>query len=114
MNINWQEAAIAGVTAWLTLNRWIATWSKILQPIVESAENMAKDGIIDKADRKALALQALAILEKQGKVKLNIISRWVVGRLIDDLARNLPDYKISQEVKTLLDGQTNLMKPGPK
>jgi len=84
------------------LKRWINELSKILEPLIEEVEKMALDGVIDKSERKALVMKAISLLEAQKKIKLNFITRIIVSRLVDYIARKLPDFKISIEAKELL------------
>ncbi len=64
----------------------------LLKPVIEDAENRAKDRLIDLADRKAIAMNGVRALEKSGKIKLNPLTRFVVSKVVDDIARRLPDF----------------------
>jgi hypothetical protein len=105
--MNWQaiiaSSGILGI--YLTAKRWFAEINKILDPLVQECEQLAQDGVIDKNDRKKLVLSAVANLEKQGKVKLNFITRLIVVKVVDIIAAKLPDYNISKEARELLIGK---------
>ncbi len=93
-----EYAAIIG-TVLVVWNRLMVLWNalvKISEPIVKEVEQRAKDGKIDRADRKAIALLAVARLEAEGKIKLNFLSRRIISIVIDHVAQKLPDFVISQ------------------
>lgn len=70
-----------------------------LKPVIEDAEKRARDRLIDLADRKAIAMNGVRALEKSGKLRLNPITRFVVSKVVDDVARLLPDFKFNDERK---------------
>ncbi len=83
-----------------------ATWDKIAKaagPIIAEIEARAKDGVLTKADRKAIAMVGIRELEETGKIKLNIITRWLVSIVVDYIAGKLPDFQISQDVTGIVD-----------
>ena len=97
------QLTIGGIlTVWYFIKRWTNEISKVIEPLIGEAEKLAQDGLIDKNDRKKLVMLAIATLEKQGKIKLNIITRWVISIIINKIASKLPDFKISQEAHELL------------
>lgn len=102
MNINWTAVWLAIITVWLFIKRWTNNLSKILQPIIETVEEMARDGVIDKNERKILVMKAIGLLEQQGTIKLNFITRRIISVIVDHIAGKLPDFKISAEVKKLI------------
>ena len=90
--------SLGTITAvFLFLHRWYGTLKTILEPIVKDAEQRAKDGIIDKTDRKELALALVAQLQVQGKIKLNFITKFIVGHVINHLAEKLPDFTFTKD-----------------
>ena len=95
--INLTEAIATGAAIWIVAKKWIDAISKIVDPLIKEAEQLAQDGTIDRKDRKAIVMKAVALLEEQGSIKFNFITRFVVGRVVDDVARNLPDFKVSAE-----------------
>lgn len=88
---------------WLFIKRWTDKLSKVITPLVTEIEKMAIDGVIDKAERKTLAVKAIALLEQQGTIKLNIITRFVAHRIVNRIASRLPDFKISLQAQELLE-----------
>ena len=90
------------VILWGLLKKWYNEAAKILEPIVVEVEQRAKDGLIDKADRKAIAMKVISELEAQGKIqKLNFITKIIISKVVDKLASKLPDYQISKDVKDI-------------
>lgn len=90
------------LAAWYFIKRWYNTISKVIEPLVLEVEKMAVDGIIDKDERKKLVMKAIAILETEKKIRLNFLSRFLISKVVDFIAKKLPDFKISQETKELL------------
>ena len=91
--------------ALVVIARWADKLSKIIEPVVKEAENLALDGKIDKADRKKIALKLLSELEAQGTIKLNFLSRMVINILIDIVARKLPDFDTTYALKNRKDSK---------
>ncbi len=87
---------------WLKAKAIYNEAAKIVEPLVKEAEELAKDGLIDKADRKALVMSVIGRLETSGKIKLNFISRLIISKVVDKIADKLPDFTISKEAKGLL------------
>lgn len=102
MKIEWQAVIPAVLAIWYFVKRWIGEIDKIIEPLAKEAEKLALDKIIDKADRKALVMKAISILEKDGKIKLNFISRMIISFLVDKIAARLPDFKITQEANNVI------------
>lgn len=100
--LNFQEVIAAALAFWVVLKRWMDALEKISKPLIKEVEAMAQDGAIDRKDRKAIVMKAIALLEERGTIKLNIISRFVISKVVDDVARNLPDFSVSAETKTIL------------
>ena len=71
------------------VNKYIAKISKLIQPIVEEIDKAGLDGMYSNAEKKAIAIMAVDILEKEGKIKLNFITRRVVRYIINKVASNL-------------------------
>lgn len=69
---------------------------KIVTPLITLSEEMALDGIIDKSERKQLVLEAVKILESEGKIKINWIMRLVINWAIESIVKRLPDFKVVQ------------------
>lgn len=72
---------------------WIKKFSPIVEAIVEDMEERARDGIISKDDRKALATKFINIILEEKNIKLNFISRKILDILVDKIAQSLPDFK---------------------
>ena len=94
---------IGGILAgWYFVKKWLDELSKIVEPLVREIEQMALDGKIDKAERKALVMKAIKILEERKIIKLNFLTRIIVGFVVDKIAQRLPDFKISKISNELL------------
>lgn len=100
MNLEFSAGGI--VIAWYLIKKAMDDISKIAEPICVEIEKMALDGVIDKAERKALAMKAIVLAEQQGKIKFNFLSRRIVSFVIDRVAAKLPDFKVSQVSKDLI------------
>ncbi len=109
MKINIPAVCSFLVAVYYFLKKWIGELSKIVEPLIVEVEKMAQDGRIDKADRKALVMKAIALLEKQGTIKLNFLSRLIVSKVVDKIAGKLPDYNINISAQEVLS-QANLQK----
>ena len=104
MEINTQTALATGIILWASIKKWIDTLSKIIEPIIVEIEKMSKDGKIDRKERKALAMKAISLLEAQGKIKLNIFSKMILSKVVDIVAKRLPDFTISKEASEAING----------
>ena len=102
--MNIQGATIIATTTavWLFIKKWIGRLSKIAEPLVKEAEERARDGLIDKTDRKVLVMKAISLLEAQGALKLTFFSRLAISWVVDRVAAKLPDFKISVGAKDVL------------
>jgi hypothetical protein len=103
MIIDFKTVIPSVVALWYLVKRWVNEFSKIADPLIAEAERLAQDGMIDKEDRKRLVWCALLSLEKQGKIKLNFITKLIAIWLIDRLAARLPDFTISKNAQELLN-----------
>ncbi len=98
------QLSITGILAvWYFLRRWYNGISSIIEPLIIEVENRALDGVIDKADRKGLVMKAIALLEEQKKIKLNLLSRLIISKVVDKIAEKLPDFKVSQDAAKIID-----------
>ena len=94
-----ETVSLVGVIAFVwRVKTWWDTLVPIIRPLVIDAENRAKDGVIDKEDRKQLVLTLLRSCEAQGAVKLNPLTRWLAGIVIDRIAKKLPDFSLNEKV----------------
>ena len=94
---------LASIWGWIVSKR--KTWDylvTVVTPLVAQAEQMLLDGVIDKDERKTLVMSAIATLERDGKIKLNILTRWMVSKVVDNIAKKLPDIRIGMEAKALM------------
>jgi hypothetical protein len=102
MHIDWKEVAAFLLTAWIFIRRWIDAIDKIVKPLCVEAEALAKDGLIDKDDRKTIVMKAVWLLEQQKTIKLNFISRFIVSKVADSVASKLPNITVSAKAEALL------------
>ena len=100
----WIMTILSVVWGWIKGKK--ETWekvAKIVQPLMIEVERLALDGVIDKADRKVLVLKAVALLEADGTIKLNFITRWMLNRVIDSLSKKIPDFNVSKNAKEIIE-----------
>ena len=103
-------ARIKAIIGWCG-EKWTGI-KPIITPLILKAEELAQDGKIDKADRKQLVVLALDTMQKQGIVKLNFIEKWIIGIVIDYMARRLPDFTVSQQTEAIIAGISNDLQKG--
>lgn len=106
MQINIDTKAIAAGITTIIIAWWRVkvVWNallKIAEPVIKQAEEMAKDKIINKSERRQLAITMLKAAEDSGKIKLNWITRRLVSWILDIIAQKLPDFTISQNITEL-------------
>jgi hypothetical protein len=78
-----------------------AIWGKvygIVKPLVEEAEELAKDGKIDKSDRKKLVMSAIDKFILAGSFKPNFIIKALLPWIVDKIAEALPDFTFNKGV----------------
>ena len=103
MNLEMSSIIGGAVAVGVFIRKWANKISKIIQPLVIEAEKLALDGIIDKADRKKLVMKAIELLEKKGLIKLNFITRIIIGRIVNIVASKLPDFKMTENSWSVID-----------
>ncbi|MDD5387610.1 MAG: hypothetical protein PHQ22_10495 [Sulfuricurvum sp.] len=104
------SAAVATILIIWNRGKAIAGWigakvmklKPVIQPLIEAVEKAAQDGQITKEERKDIAMLAIDSMEKQGIIKLNFLTRWIVGYVIDKLAAKLPKFEVSKEAATVV------------
>ena len=101
MDINniWKEitgaiAVIGVIVAWIKVK--IKKWSPILSPMITAAEKACIDGKITKDERKEIVMAGVIAAEKEGKIKLNFITRIIISKVVDKIAKALPDIIINK------------------
>ncbi|MCE5317526.1 MAG: hypothetical protein LLG04_09245 [Parachlamydia sp.] len=100
---------------WIFIKQWTDAISSAIKPVIIQVEQMAVDGVITKPERRILAASLLKSFEAQGKIKLNLISRFIVSKLIDRIAQSLPDFTISQEVaKAAVEAVSQIRESGSR
>lgn len=97
--ITWVASAIA---LYKLAIGWYSSIEKEVSPLIKRAEELAKDGIIDKNDRQMWVLETIKYFETQGKIKMNFFSRLILKFVINKVAEKLPDIVLSQEVKDVI------------
>jgi hypothetical protein len=97
MNVSEVTGSISGLAIITAIKLWYNKIKPIITPMIKEAENDAKDGIIDKADRKHIVMVGIKEAEKNGYIKLNIISRFFISKVVDFIATRLPDFETDKE-----------------
>ncbi len=98
-------AIIGGVTSlavWVKIRFICKKIIEVAGPMIQAAEQLAIDGLIDKEDRKKIVMVGIEQLEKQGVIRLGLIGRMIISRIVDKFAQKLPDYTLTQEAKQAL------------
>jgi len=68
----------------------------LLEPFIKDVEERAKDGIIDRRDRKEVAMTFISNAQAVGQLKkFNFFERLIVSKVIDYVAGKLPDFKFN-------------------
>ena len=86
---------IGGIYTWVRVK--IKKWAPLLSPMILEAEKRAQDGVIDRADRKAIVMEGIKALEANGTIKLNFITRLIISKIVDVIAGRLPDFKLNNK-----------------
>jgi len=94
-----EKLTLGGVGAVLTIAWWKIKsfwdfWGPVIEDIVKEVEEKAKDGTIDKIDRKVIAVKAIDLVAKKKGKKLGFLERIFISWLIDKLAGKLPDFNL--------------------
>ncbi len=95
--MKWDSIAAFAVsigTFWAAAKVWIAKVKPIIEPMILEAENDAKDGVIDLADRKHILMVGVDAAGRAGLLTVNIITRFLISKLVNYMAEKLPDFKI--------------------
>lgn len=106
MRIEYAAIASGVVTAlgiWYKAQAIYGMMVKIATPLIKEVEARAKDGKIDKADRKAIVMLGIKEAEASGKIRLNFITRKILSWVVDYIAGKLPDFNISQGVVEIVN-----------
>ncbi len=95
--MKWDSIAAFAVsigTFWAAAKVWIAKVKPYIVPLINGAEEEYKkaiiDGIVTNDERKEIVMAGIAELERNGKIKLNFITRWLIGKVVDAIAKKLP------------------------
>ena len=94
-----EKLTLGGVGAFITIAWWKIKsfwdfWGPVIEDIVQEVENKAKDGTIDKADRKAIATKAIDLVAQRKGKKIDFLERIFISWLIDKIAGKLPDFNL--------------------
>lgn len=85
---------------WLKVKIIYKELSPLLEKFIKEAEEKAKDGTIDKKDRKELAMFLISEAQQLGKLrKFNFLEKLVVTKVVDWVAQKLPDFQFNIGVK---------------
>lgn len=99
----WDKIIGGVIIAWCWFQIWWARIAPVLEPIVKEAERLALDGVIDMADRKKLVMDTVALLEKNGTIKVGFFTKLIIGKIVDIIAKRLPDFVVTQTINKVMD-----------
>ena len=80
---------------------WYIKWRPNIDPIIANVEQRALDGKIDRADRKAVAMDFIQQAQASGKFKMGLLTQLLMPFLVDFIANQLPDSDVSKIVNML-------------
>lgn len=91
------SAVISAVAIfWAKVKNVYKKLSPLIEPFIKDAEQRAKDGLIDKKDRKELAMLFISTAQAQGKLrKFGFFERIIVSKVVDWIAKKLPDFQFT-------------------
>lgn len=76
------------------IKSWVDKIKPYVIPLIEGAEEQYKkamaDGVVTCDERKEIVMSGIAELERVGKIKLNFITRFLIGKAVDYFAKKLP------------------------
>jgi hypothetical protein len=114
------------IKAYLMVTGWVRDHKKVLMPLILDIEKACQDGEIVKAERKSILLNAVAVLESEGRVKLKyrlwiipkfwsipIDLHWLSSLLADIIAQKLPDSKIAPDSNAIIGEAIKRFKEEP-
>lgn len=82
---------------WLKAKAIYKHLAPLLEGFIKDAEQRAKDGLIDKKDRKELAMYLITKAQEQGKLRqFGFIEKMVMSKVIDIIAEKLPDFRFTK------------------
>ncbi len=67
-----------------------------VKELIQEAENAAKDLVIDKSERKNMAMRLINVVLKAKNIKLNAMQRFILNKVVDRIAEMLPDFVLNQ------------------
>ena len=102
MHITLKEVLATAAVLWAGLQVWWAKFAPVIEPIVKEAEQLALDGSIDCADRKKLVMDTIDLLQKNGTIKLGFVEKIIIGKIVDIIAKRLPDFQVSKDVTDVM------------
>ena len=82
-------------------------WTQIepvILPLILEAEKACASGKIDRAARKQLVMDGVALAQEQGLFKLNAIEKIFLPYAINKIAESLPDIVVSQQAQAIIQG----------
>lgn len=101
--VDLQKYLLLALAIWAWIKIKIDQISRVLEPVVKHVEQLSLDGVLDLADRKSTAWKFVNELEAQKVIRLNVLSRFIVGKVIDHVAKKLPDFKVNVAVAKMAD-----------
>lgn len=89
VNITW-GGVVAGISVvWWRVKVFWNFWSPVIEQIVKEIEEKAKDGVIDKTDKKSIALKAIDLIAQKKNKKVGWLEKVIISKLIDKYAERL-------------------------
>lgn len=94
------SAAIAVIAGfWAKVKSAYTKLAPLIEPFVKDVEQRAKDGAIDRNDRKEIAMAVIVNAQLRGDLrKFGFIEGIIVSRVVDWVAGKLPDFVLTKDV----------------
>ena len=107
MKLEYAATLGAILLIWNRIKKIYNDLAKIAEPVIREVEKRSQDGKINQEDRKQIVMVGINEAEKEGKIKLNFITRRILSIIVDKIAAKLPDFNISKGVIEIVDKAQN-------
>lgn len=94
LKISAVSAILGGI--WIKIKQIYKKISPLIEPSVKRAEDLARDGVINRKDRKEIAMGFIQDAQDQKIIrKLGFFEKMILSKVVDILAQKLPDFKFN-------------------
>ena len=92
------RAIIAKILAWFGgkgIQRVLKAIPAVVAQVEDDYKKAMADGKITPIERKDLAMKTVEAIATECGMKLNIVTRWIISTIVDNVAKKLPPNDIS-------------------